>query len=150
MTQPIFYFLVLSTKTAMFKLNDLFPECQLYREKSPQVEPLVCLRDDSCPVNHSCMLHLVNRLKVLFHEIVPQAELILLYFRKRNTEGLGAGVFWKDFREPRVFTVNPKAWERVKIRGATYQFLPSESFFLTGRAPSPEAQTTPDGLVLPK
>lgn len=150
MSQPIFYFLVLSSKTAMFKLDDLFPECRLYREKAPQAEPLICIRDDSCPVNHGCMASLVRRIKMLFEEIVPQAELIILYFRKRNVPGLGAGVFWKDFREPRVITVNQQAWERVKFRGTTFQFLPSESFFLSGRGPEPEALTSPDGLALPK
>jgi hypothetical protein len=143
MNQPI-YFLVLNQKTAMFKLEDLFPECSLYREQSPRAEPLVCLAEDNaCTVGHNCMESLVRRLKLVFEELLPQAQLILLYFRKRNVPGLGAGVFWRDFREPRVFTVNPRAWERVKRRGVVFQFVPGESFFLTGKAPEPEPVSAP-------
>lgn len=138
MNQSICYFLVLSSKTAFFKLDDLFPECKLYQEQAPMTEPLICLASDSCPVNHNCMETLVRRLKMIFGEITPQADLILLYFRKRNVPGLGAGVFWKDFREPRVITMNPLAWARVKTRGDAFQFLPGETFFLSGQAPPPE------------
>ena len=137
MPKPI-YFLTLNRKTALFKLEDLFPECFLYREPSPRVEPLVCLAEDlACTAGHSCMGTLVQRLKVLFGELLPDTQLILLYFKKRNVPGMGAGVFWRDFREPRVFTVNLTAWERVKRRGAVFQFTPGESFFLTGQAADP-------------
>jgi hypothetical protein len=135
MDNSIFYFLVLSEKTAFFRLNDLFPECSLYREPSPQIEPLVCLAEDaSCLVGRNCMEHLVKRIKVLFEEIVPTANLMVVYFRKRNKPGLGAGIFWRDFREPRVITMNPRAWERIKLRGGAFQFMPSREFFLTGNA----------------
>jgi hypothetical protein len=102
------------------------------------VEPLVCLAEDlACTTGHGCMEALVKRLKMLFEEFRPEPKLILLYYRKRNVPGLGAGVFWPNFREPRTITINPTAWERLKKRAAVYQFLPSEGFFLTGQAPEP-------------
>lgn len=137
--QSIQYFLVLSSKTAFFKLDNIFPECALYRDQSPRIEPLICLAEDmACTVGHACMDTAVRRLKMLFSEIVPTAELILLYYRKRCVPGIGAGVFWKDFREPRIITVNPKSWERVKFRGVAFQFSPSESFFLSGQSEKPQ------------
>lgn len=134
----IMYFLNLSNRTAFFKLQDIFPECFLHREKAPQAEPMICLRD-SCPVNHNCMEILAKRLHALF-DLLPGVDLILLYSKKRNIEGLGTGVFWRDMQEPRVITMNPGAWKRIKLRGAVYQFQPGSSFFLSGKGPEPDVE----------
>lgn len=146
---PIMYFLLMARRTAFFKLQDLFPECFLYREQSPQAEPLLCLREDSCPGNHNCMETLAKRLKIMF-DLLSHADLILLYYKKRNIPGMGAGVFWKDFRDPRTITMNPKAWARLKLRGKVLQFQPDESFFLSGRSPDPEEkdEATKDQLTV--
>lgn len=127
------------------KLQDLFPECYFYRESSPQVEPLMCLREDnSCHVGRNCMETLAQRLRVMFEEVLepvdgaPSVDLIVLYYRKRaNIDSLGAGVFWRDFNNLRIITVNQAGWDYVKLRGSVYQFNPSESFFLTGKSPPP-------------
>jgi len=131
MTLPggICYFVVLSSNSAFFKLQDILPECFLYREQSPRLEALVCLRENACHVGHNCMETLVQRARALFEELLPTVSVLVLYFRKLDG-GYRAGLFWRDMREPRVITMNPYAWERVKARGKIFQFLPSESFFL--------------------
>lgn len=137
------YFLLMSQKTAFFKLDDIFPECGLYREQHPMIEPMVCLAETAaCTVGKNCMETLAKRLKVLYEEVLTDVDLILLYYRKRNLPGIGAAVFWRSFEEPRIITVNPTSWARIKNRGAVYQFTPGPSFFLTGRAP--DAVPTPD------
>ena len=145
-TPQIMYFLVFSKKTAFFKLQDIFPECYFYRDDSPRVEPLICLREDNvCHVGHSCMETLARRLHMLFEEVFkPEddkevVDLIILYYRKReNTDSIGAGIFWRDFSNLRVITVNRAGWEYVKVRGNIYQFNPSTTFFLTGKAAPPD------------
>lgn len=148
--KELMYFIQLSSKTSFWKLDDIFPECTICREPSPLVEPLVCIREDACHVGHNCMDTLARRLHALFEEVVPQyVNLILLYFKKRNVKGIGAGVFWRDFRTPRVITMNPGGWARVKIRGEIFKFTPGESFFLSGRAAPPEPTTPENKAILP-
>ena len=130
-------FLTFCDKTVFIKLQDVFPECFLYREEMPRAEPLMCL-SSTCPGNHACMETLAKRVFVLFREVMPYAHLIVLYYRRRNTNSLGAGLFWSDMREPRDITMNPFAWEMIKARGLVYEFHPGPNFFLTGQAPPPE------------
>jgi hypothetical protein len=142
---PVMYFVVMSSRTAFFKLEDIFPECFLYRESSPQIEPLICLREDnSCHVGRNCMNALVGRIRMLFDQVLPNANLVVLYYKKRNLPGIGAGVFWRDFRTPRTITVNPYAWSKIKQRGELFEFHPDSGFFLTGKSAPPEkAETSP-------
>ncbi len=141
---PVTYFLVMGQKTAFFRLKDIFPECFLYREKSPMTEPLVCLRENACHVGHGCMDTLIKRLKMLF-DLLPQAQLIYLYYAKRNIPGMGAGIFWRGFKEFKVITMNQGGWKRLKLRGDVMQFHPDPSFFLSADSrigPDPEAAQT--------
>jgi hypothetical protein len=135
----ILYFVVFSSKTAFFRLKDIYPECILYSEQSPQIEPLVCLQEEnSCHVGNNCMEVLAKRLHVLFEEVCLTSDMIMLYFKKRNVGGLGAGVFDREFQNPQIITMNPHGWNLVKNRGNIYQFDPSQDFFLSGSAPPPE------------
>ena len=135
------YFVVFSTKTAFFKLEDIFPECFLYREPTSQIEPLMCLTEDNaCHVGQNCMDILAKRLMVLFKEVLQSTDLILLYFKKRGVYGMGTGIFWRDFKTPRVITVNPYAWRKIKATGQIFQFMPESEFFLSGKAKEPEPQ----------
>jgi len=149
--KELMYFLLLSSKTAFWKLEDLLPECFLYREKYERIEPLICLREDhSCHVGQNCMETVAKRLHALFEQVLPRyVDLVLLYFRKRNLPGMGAGVFWKDFRTPRVINMNLGGWNRVKLRGEVLRFTPGESFFLSGRAPEPTQEPAQSKLILP-
>jgi hypothetical protein len=135
----ILYFVVFSSKTAFFKLQDIFPECFFYRDQSPQIEPLVCMREDNaCTVGKNCMDVLAKRVYILFEEVCLDADVVILYYRKRNIQGMGAGVFDREFKNPRIITMNPSGWNMVKRRGNIYQFDPSQDFFLSGQAAPPE------------
>ena len=144
----ILYFVVFSSKTAFFKLQDIFPECFFYRDQSPQIEPLICMREEnSCHAGRSCMEVLAKRTYVLFEEVCLDSDIIILYFRKRNVQGLGAGVFDREFQNPRVITMNPSAWNMVKSRGNIYQFDPSQDFFFSGvSAPPKKVEKSEDQL----
>jgi hypothetical protein len=130
----LMYFVLFSNKTAFFKLQDIFPECFIYREDSPQLEPCICLRENVCHVNKNCMSTLAQRVYALFEEVCTQSDVILLYFKKRNFNCLGAAVFYRNMGsiEPRTITMNPYAWKMIKSRGSIFQFDPSQDFFSTG------------------
>lgn len=135
----IAYFVIFSTKTAFWKMQDIFPECFLYREHTPQIDPLKCLlEDNACHVNHNCMEVLAKRINVLFQEVLPSVNVIVLYFKRRGSQRYGAGLFWRDMREPRVIPINLSAWNYIKQRGNIFTFSPNSSFFLSGQAASPE------------
>jgi hypothetical protein len=145
--QNIMYFVVFSSKTAFFKLQDIFPECFLYREHAQQIDPLKCLlEDNACHVNHNCMEALAKRIHVLFQEVLPSVDMVITYFKKRGDRSYGAGLFWRDMREPQAITMNPFAWKRVKHRGSVYTFSPNVSFFLSGKAAPPEPTSEVSGL----
>lgn len=141
------YFVSLNKKTIFFKLQDVFPECFVHREQSPNVEPMLCLQG-TCPVNHNCMETLAKRIYVLFQEILPAGQLIVLYYRKRNFDGIGGSLFWRDMREPRNITINPWGWESAKRRSLIYKFEPGPHFYLTGSAAPPE-ETSDDVVKMP-
>ena len=128
--KQILYFLVLSQKTAFFKLKDILPECFFYREASPNLDPLICLEENACHVDRNCMETLVTRLKTLFEEVVPEANLMVLYYKRLYRKNLGAGIFYPDLQNFRVITMNPYAWDRLKFRGNLFRFDPSNQFFL--------------------
>lgn len=144
--QKIMYFLTFCGKTAFFKLQDIFPECFLYR-KDNQVEPMFCMEGD-CPSNKNCMETLSKRIFVLFQEVIVGADLLILYYKKRNKQNsIGGTLFWKDMREPRNITINPYGWNTIKSRGNAYQFQPTSSFYLTGKSPNPTKDSS-DKLAL--
>ena len=138
------YFVSLNQKTIFFKLQDIFPECYVNRDQSPNVEPMLCL-SGVCPTNRNCMETLAKRVFVLFKEVLPTAQLIILYYRKRNLPGIGGSVFWRNMREPRNITINPWGWKSVKSRSKIFKFEPGPQFYLTGSAPPPKE--TSDTLV---
>jgi hypothetical protein len=141
------YFLTFYEKTVFFKLDSIFPECYLYREGSPRTDPLMCLHS-TCPSNKNCMETLAKRVFVLFQEVLPQVHLLVLYFRKQSSVGLGAGVFWKNMAEPAAITMNPSAWDMIKERGLIFEFRPGPYFFLTGSSPAPEGRSNEEKVNL--
>jgi len=140
-------FLIFCEHTVFFKLDSIFPECYLHRDQMPRTDPLMCLYSN-CPGNKNCMETLAKRIFVLFHEVITQADLIVLYYRKQTSDSLGAGLFWKDMREPRYITMNPSAWDLIKTRGLVFQFTPGPYFFLTGSAPPPKEETESEKSAL--
>ena len=73
------------------------------------------------------MEKLAKRVKAIF-DAFPTAKLLLLYFKYRDRpNSLRAGVFWRDMSEPRIITMNPGAWEKMKQLGTVYEWnLPME------------------------
>ena len=140
------YFLTFCGKTAFFKLEEVFPECFLHR-KDNHVEPMYCMIGD-CSVNRNCMETLSKRIFVIFQEVLPFVDLMVLYYKKRNVDSIGGTLFWKDMREPRNITINPYGWNMIKSRGNIYQFNPSSSFFLTGKSADPEEINSTENLSL--
>lgn len=146
----LMYFVVFSKKTAFFKLDSVLPECFLYREESPQLEPLICLLEDgACHAGKNCMETLVKRLHVLFEEILHNVDMIILYFRQRyDPNSIGCGIFWRNLKDFQVRTVNRSAWDVIKDRGEVFQFQPGVDFFLSGNAAPPEEPDSAEEIPL--
>lgn len=115
------------TGTLWAKMDDVFPECGLLIKDATRMEQLQCFID-SCHVGANCMERLARRIKVLF-DAFPKTELIYLYYRRRSDGLLRAGLFWSDFREPRLISMNRGAWERLKHHGQVFQFTPPDGFY---------------------
>ena len=131
-SQPM-YFLVLSGRNAFFRLKDVLPECFLYRESSPGIDPLICLDSNVCHVGKNCMETLVRRLSKLF-EGFKNFELVVLYF-KSNSGSLKMGIFFSNLKDFEVRTMNPYGWKRIQSRAKAYQFVPTFDFFSQNNEP---------------
>lgn len=131
--------LEIQEKTLFLKLKDLYPECEFLLEDL-DLHPLWCLAQDMCPRNNRCMEKLVKRLKYIFDQFA-KAEMILLYFRYRDRPGsTRAGVFHRDFREPRLITFNRSSWDKFKQTGEIYSWnLPDNLFLETTETESPQS-----------
>ena len=123
---PIFYF-VFSKKTVFIPLRAIYPECSSLIESHTSVENLQCL-ETSCPVDANCMGKLVPRINSLFEQD-EDYELIISYYKLRNSTRVRAGVFYRDLSEPRVVTCNPFALKKFQRDGVTYQWFPNTDFF---------------------
>jgi hypothetical protein len=123
--------LEIQKKTLFLKLEAIYPECAFLLEDL-NLHPLWCLERDVCPRNSQCMEKLVKRLSCVFDEFA-QAQLILLYFKYRDRPAsTRAGVFFRDFREPRLITFNRTGWEKMKKAGVIYSWNLPDSLFLNG------------------
>jgi len=141
------YFLTFCEKTSFFKLEDIFPECFINREKSSHLQSMTCL-DSVCPENKNCMEMLSKRIYILFNEVLPNAELTILYFKMLGSSRIGGSIFWKNMSEPRNIVINPSAWQRIKAYGIIYEFTPNPVFWMTGIAPPPKIQENPPSVSL--
>lgn len=133
--EPIFYFRF-QHKTTFIKLQYLFPECEYLIEGKDQLHPLKCLQS-SCPVNANCMEGLAKRVNYFFENVAIGSELIIAYFKYPDRpNSIRAGVFYKDFDEPRVMTMNPWAFKKFQREGDAYKWVPPEEFYrLSSSAP---------------
>ncbi len=122
------YTFIVSDKTAFIKLDTLYPECFFYIKDEPQLFPLICLVGD-CHRSQNCMEKLVYRLKYIF-DTFPTLDLIVLYFKYRDSKSIRMGEFWKDFREPKYSIMNPSAFNKFKEIGVVYSFPMPDSLFI--------------------
>ena len=82
------------------------------------------------------MEKLAKRVKHIF-DTFERTELLILYFKYRDhPTRLRAGVFWRDLREPRLITMNPYAWEKLKEIGTVYEYTLPDVLFLGTMDPS--------------
>lgn len=131
------------TGTLFAKMDDVFPECSVLIKDATRMEQLQCFID-SCHVGANCMEKLAGRVKVLF-DAFPRTELIYLYYKRRSDGRLRAGLFWSDFREPRLISMNRGAWDRLKVHGQVFAFTPPSGFYgiVSGTSPAPSATALP-------
>ena len=73
------------------------------------------------------MERLAKRVKFVFDKF-PASQLLILYFKYHDRpNSLRGGVFWRDMKEPRVITMNPYSWEKIKKIGEVFELeLPLE------------------------
>ena len=73
---------------------------------------------------------LTKRIHTLFDQVIPYVDMVVLYFKRRNTSGLSAAIFWRDFRDPKIITVNKMAFQKLQKYGQVFEFHPDVGFFL--------------------
>lgn len=124
-------------------LRYCYPECGVLIEPHPRVQPLQCYRT-SCPANQNCAEIMAHRVHYLFEEVLLDAvEMLFLYFKLRDNQGfwvqsewvpsLGAGLFYRDMREPHWMRLNRWGFNKVKDEGTTMRWVPTDEFlFITG------------------
>ena len=140
MKQLIHYF-VFQEHSAFMPLRYAYAECSVLIEPHPRVEPLQCYQT-SCPANRNCAEITARRIHYLFEEILSDdVEMLFLYFKMRNKSflsevgkipSLGAGVFYKDMREPRWMVMNRWGFNRVRNEGVASSWLPTDEFLFMG------------------
>ena len=113
-------------------LRSVYPECLVHIEPHPQLYPLQCFRT-SCPANKNCAEIIARRVNYLFTMVMPQAEMLILYYKYRDRpKSIRAGVFMRDLQEPRQMIVNPYAFKKFQKGGITYEWFPKDEFLFMG------------------
>src|SRR5438067_346298 len=117
-------------QTIFTKFSDFFCNCEFYIADT-QLHPLICLID-SCHRNQNCADAILKRCRFFFDKF-PKSELILTYFRYRDhPKSIRAGVWFKQLllddaqfnpliHSPRLITINPSAFEKMKELGKIYE-----------------------------
>lgn len=131
MKQPITFF-SFHDKNVFIPLKSVYPECYPLIEGEPQLYPLLCLQS-MCHRSQNCAEILAKRVNYLFTNVVPEAKLIVLYFKYQDRpNSIRGGIFHKDMREPHVSVLNPHAFGKFKREGNVYQWIPTEDFLFMG------------------
>lgn len=135
----LFYVLV-SRKTVLIPLRQLYPECQSYLVNLPAAENLQCLREGRCSVDKGCMPVLAERVHKFFMYHEPSALQLLAYY-KTPSGSIRAGVFTRQVDEPRVITCNQHGLQKLQKIGAVKEWTPDDSFY--GNLVSPSSLIRP-------
>lgn len=145
MSEPVYYFMTPyrptmrhavdvmpdGSQTAFVHLKYLYPECMVLIEDSPQLSPLQCLRT-TCHRNKNCMDTLARRVKYFFDNVVPEAGMIVAYYKYKKQSSIKAGIFMSDLREPRLILCRKSAFNRYKREGDVYSWNPPTEYWLLG------------------
>lgn len=133
MTKRMAAFVVFQKRTVFIPLKYIYPECSVLIDPYQQLFPLFCLREDGCPANSNCMETLAKRVDYFFTNVVPDAELLIAYFKYRDrSNSIRAGVFDREMQNPRVMTLNPYAFRKFQKEGTTYKWVPPDEFLFMG------------------
>lgn len=135
MRDPVTYVHLNGGKYVLIPFRYVYPECLQLIEKHERVTPLICLKSD-CPANKNCMGTLVHRLNYLFTEVEPKAQLIIAYFKYRDSTSIRAGIFNRDMDNPRVATINPFSFKRLMGEGTTMQWFAPDEYWRASAGPA--------------
>ncbi len=112
------YAYVISRRTAIIPVDNIFPECFVLTKMAPQIPKLVCVANPKrCWVGKNCMETLLSRLGRLaqYHE---SWRLFILYWLYQNSL-MGLAVRARD-SNMRVISINPHALDYFIFRGEKY------------------------------
>lgn len=130
--EPISYF-IFQQKTAFIPLRYIYGECWVLIEDHPKMFPLRCMNEDGCPANANCGEKISKRVHYLFEEVLPgDVEMIIGYFKYRDTHSLRAAIFERDMSEPRVSVINPYAFRKFMKEGTAYRWFPTLEYMVIG------------------
>jgi hypothetical protein len=96
-----------------------------------------------CPANKNCAEIIAHKVHYLFEEIFSDdVDQLFLYFKLRNDQGfwlkgewipsLGAGLFYKDMREPIWLRMNRWGFNKIKADATVLTWLPTDEFLFMG------------------
>lgn len=130
MKQPIAFF-VFQKHSVFVPFRHIYGECLTLIESQQQLSPLHCLRNDVCPVNAGCMEVLAKRIDYFFTTVVPEAKMVVAYFKWRDRpQSIRAGVFDRDLEDPKVMTLNQSAFKKFQKEGISYSWIPTDEYML--------------------
>lgn len=131
--EQVITFFTFQEKTVFIPLRYVYPECMKLIEPYDQMYPLRCLNEDGCPANMGCMDVLVKRVDYLFQNVMPDAELLLAYYKYRDRpDSIRAAVFYRDLREPRTIVCNKAAFKKFQKAGEMFAWSPTSSYLMLG------------------
>lgn len=134
MTQPLAFF-VFQKHSVFMPLKYVYGECFTLIEKYDKVAPLHCLKADICPANVGCMDILAKRINYLFTYVVPEAQLLVAYFKYRDKpDSIRAGVFDRNLSEPKVMTLNQSAFKKFQRESLTFTWVPTMEYLTLSRS----------------
>lgn len=133
--QPITYVLF-QEKTVLIPLRYVHPECFLNIKDSPKLFPMQCFVEDACPPGTNCGEKLVKRVNYLFNEVVPDAEMLVSYFKWHDRpNSTRAAIFYRDLEPPKVGIINGYALRKFLREGTSYQWFPTDEYSFMGGSP---------------
>lgn len=114
-------------KTIIAKLQDLYPECSVLIQGYDRLSLLGCFKD-TCHRDAGCLDKLAKRVKAIFDSF-EFANMLLVVFRDRDNKKIKAGVFWRNFKFPKLINVNPYGWQRITELSTQYEWAPPRELF---------------------
>lgn len=129
---PIAYF-VFQEKTVFIPLRFVYPECFVHLKDYPKIYPMQCFMEDACPPGANCGEVLVKRVHYFFENVVPDAEVLIAYFKYHDRpNSIRGAVFRRNLEPPTVSILNPYAFRKFQREGTAYQWVPHNEYLFMG------------------